>query len=720
MLDIDWIYTGYIQDINWIYILDVYTGYIPDIDWIYTGYILDIYTEGFNCIILGDLNGHVGNDDQGIDGNHPDINYNGQLLRSFVNSNDLVMINADKERCSEVFTRETINSTTCLDYVLADANSNDLIVSLSVDTNKEVLWGSDHSSILLELSLGAITNSVPFTPEPQVPNPTKKNASAYASTLDRLLLEHTKVNMNIEEKCDLFQKLAIEAATTTGSVTSRKKANLLHTSKSVRKLRSRCIQLEASISKRSKWAKARGLDPNIQFPNLQADKNKANELRIKFRVRVSQKKAHKRVRLQAIIKINLKQFWALVRRAERKTGSLSAIKDEHGTLLTNRELVERIVLQQLALIFSGQESPIFSNRNEQILKEMHVKSSKNWKDWIIPENDESMYENEVCAPVMESQVLEHISSLKNERSTGIDNLTTSMLKRAGPGALSFVTNMINEILQEGKVPESLQTGKMTLIDKKKPSLLVSGKRPLTVSSVLLSIITKIIHSRMDPICEQEGFYGPVQFGFRKGRSTSDCVFILLSAIRRAKKKNHNVSLAFCDIAKAYDSVNRELMYLKLDSLGFGGRVKALIQSMYYNDNIRVRLCGGLSRPLWFTRGVKQGCVLSPMLFSLYVSGLGKVLHSMKEGVQFNGVTISALFFADDLVLISRTKRRGMPRLLNAVQRFCLDMDMKLAVDKTVVLSYGTNQNAWKVSDTDPDIEATLVARYLGVDITLQG
>ena len=48
------------------------------------------------------------------------------------------------------------------------------------------------------------------------------------------------------------------------------------------------------------------------------------------------------------------------------------------------------------------------------------------------------------------------------------------------------------------------------------------------------------------------------------------------------------------------------------------------------------------------------------------------------------------------------------------------MDMKLAVDKTVVLSYGTNQNAWKVSDTDPDIEATLVARYLGVDITLQG
>jgi len=93
---------------------------------------------------------------------------------------------------------------------------------------------------------------------------------------------------------------------------------------------------------------------------------------------------------------------------------------------------------------------------------------------------------------------------------------------------------------------------------------------------------------------------------------------------------------------------------------------------------------------------------------------------MKEGFQFNGMTISALFFTDDLVLISRTKRRGMNRLLRAVQQFCTEMDMKLAVEKTVILSYGTNQNSWRVSDSDPDFEAALVAKYLGVDISVQG
>ena len=78
------------------------------------------------------------------------------------------------------------------------------------------------------------------------------------------------------------------------------------------------------------------------------------------------------------------------------------------------------------------------------------------------------------------------------------------------------------------------------------------------------VFTKLIHSRMDPICEKKRYYGDVQFGFRTHRSTVDCVFMVLAAIRRAKKKSYCISVAFCDIAKAYDSVNRE--YLKLDNL----------------------------------------------------------------------------------------------------------------------------------------------------------
>ena len=77
--------------------------------------------------------------------------------------------------------------------------------------------------------------------------------------------------------------------------------------------------------------------------------------------------------------------------------------------------------------------------------------------------------------------------------------------------------------------------------------------------------------------------------------------------------------------------------------------------MYYNDAVQVRIGNSLLKPLWFTRGVKQGCVLSPLLFFLYISRLGDVLYVMKEEVSFEGAVILVLFFADDTVLISRTK-----------------------------------------------------------------
>ena len=96
-----------------------------------------------------------------------------------------------------------------------------------------------------------------------------------------------------------------------------------------------------------------------------------------------------------------------------------------------------------------------------------------------------------------------------------------------------------------------------------------------------------------------------------------------------------------------------------------------------------------------------------------------VLHLMKEGVHFNGVYITA-FFGDDLVLISRIKHRGMDRLLKAVHKFCKVMDMKSAVEKTVILAYGTNQNSWKVTEGEPDIEEAMVAKYLGIKINIQG
>ena len=176
----------------------------------------------------------------------------------------------------------------------------------------------------------------------------------------------------------------------------------------------------------------------------------------------------------------------------------------------------------------------------------------------------------MCSPVLKSKVIELIGKLKDTRASGIDNMPTLLFKNASDLYYDRLTEMIDRCLTSGQTPHILNVGKMTLIDKKESSMQISKKRPLTVSSQLQSIITKVLNERMNKVFERMGFFRPTQYGFRSSRSTSDCIFLLLRAITKARKKKYKISVAFCDLTKAYDSVNREILYKKLVSVGFGG------------------------------------------------------------------------------------------------------------------------------------------------------
>ena len=144
----------------------------------------------------------------------------------------------------------------------------------------------------------------------------------------------------------------------------------------------------------------------------------------------------------------------------------------------------------------------------------------------------------------------------------------------------------------------------------------------------------------------------------------------MAAVRKAKKRKYRISVAFCDIQKAYDSIDREILYKELECSWFGGKVLQMVQSMYYKDNVVIKLSRGLSTPLWFTRGVKQGCALSALLFALYIAGLGIQLQETKLGIEIGGVHLTRLFFTDDLILVSKTPIREMCYLLGQLNQFC--------------------------------------------------
>ena len=280
------------------------------------------------------------------------------------------------------------------------------------------------------------------------------------------------------------------------------------------------------------------------------------------------------------------------------------------------------------------------------------------EDWVRKEHESTEFEKEVCEKMTERYVKKQVLAHKDSRAPGIDEIPTRLFKNATPLFYTRLTTLVNECLETGMTPECLNTGKMSLIAKKEASLKVINKRPITVSSLILSVITKTLNEKMLKVCERENLFGDTQYGFRPGRSTTDCIFLLLTAVKKARKKKFKISVAFCDLQKAYDSVDREILYKKLHHSGFGGKVLSLIQSMYYNDTVKIKIWNTLSSPLWFTRGVKQGCALSPLLFALYIAGLGVKLQETQPGVEVGGMVLTGMFFAVSKTFVLSTGPTG--------------------------------------------------------------
>ena len=148
-------------------------------------------------------------------------------------------------------------------------------------------------------------------------------------------------------------------------------------------------------------------------------------------------------------------------------------------------------------------------------------------------------------------------------------------------------------------------------------------------------------------------------------------------------KGKYLYVAFVDFQKAFDSVDRSILYEILRKNGFKGKLYNAITSIYYCVKACVRDSNDISSSFSCPIGLRQGCKLSPILFSMYINELHTFLENQNtRGVQlFPDITeIFMLMFADDVGLISDTIF-GLQRQLNGLQNFCEMNKLTVNVEK---------------------------------------
>ena len=150
---------------------------------------------------------------------------------------------------------------------------------------------------------------------------------------------------------------------------------------------------------------------------------------------------------------------------------------------------------------------------------------------------------------------------------------------------------------------------------------------------------------------------------------------------------------FVDFKKAYDSVWHEGLFCKMRRNKLQGKLLHLIMDMYKKTKCSVKMGGSCTEFFAVTRGVRQGCPLSPILFNLYVNDIFTIMNQNNESEIFlnKEVPINALMYADDLILLSDTPE-GLQRQIDKLSKYCDDWRLNINLKKTKMMIFNRGNN----------------------------
>ena len=211
-------------------------------------------------------------------------------------------------------------------------------------------------------------------------------------------------------------------------------------------------------------------------------------------------------------------------------------------------------------------------------------------------------------------------------------------------------------------------------------------RGIALAAVSYKLYCNILNDRLTQWVDDNNKLAEEQNGFRQQRSTIDQLSTLTNVIDVRKKLRKSTYCAFIDFKKAYDTINRDILWSKLSKIGVAENFCTAIKSIYRNVLCSVRINGHFTD--WFdvNSGLKQGCPLSPVLFNLYVNDLVTFLKSFDCGIDIGNDKLCILLYADDVVIIANDDKE-LQILLNALGTWCEDNCTTINAAKSNVVHF---------------------------------
>ena len=283
------------------------------------------------------------------------------------------------------------------------------------------------------------------------------------------------------------------------------------------------------------------------------------------------------------------------------------------------------------------------------------------------------------------EIWEAIREAPNGKAVGVDEIPMDLVKDGGEAIKDALGQVFREVWEKEEIPKDWKRGVVVPIPKSGDPHAIENYRGITLLSTVGKTFVSILNKRVSRWLETEGKLANEQAGFREGFATVDQIFILNELINRQKKAKKKWVCAFLDIKRAYDVVWRDAMWKIMWESGIRGKMWRVIQKLYEGVESCVEVNGSKSEWKGSTVGVRQGCVISPTLFSVFINGMAEDIRSANRGIKWKEKTFNILMFADDVVLVAENEG-DMNHMLGRAYEYSRRHRFKFNASKCKVMS----------------------------------
>lgn len=302
--------------------------------------------------------------------------------------------------------------------------------------------------------------------------------------------------------------------------------------------------------------------------------------------------------------------------------------------------------------------------------------------------------------------------IKTGKSPGPDKITGEMLKGAGIIGIHLLYRLFKKCWNEKVIPEEWKEGIIVPLYKKGDRRVCSNYRGITLTSQVGKLYERVmelkIRSHIEVNLKEE------QYGFRRGRSTVDLIFSIKQLMEKYYEYGKELWMSFLDIKKAFDAVLREKVWQSMRNIGISEEIVGRIVEIYERTKSKVKTKMGMTESFTIDSGLRQGGVLSPLLFIT-------VMNEIQERVeqQLGERKMKLMLFADDICIWGENKEEVQEQI-NQWTEIAKEYGLHFSAEKSEVVVLMQKQDNGCVTMYGEPLKKVEQFKYLGSMISNDG